>query len=115
MTAKRNHEAHAKHPINAEKKDTTRKFAKRYATAAKKVKGQLLGGVSAITDWSRDSARTPPGQAVKPSRVVGKGWPACAWGRAPYDAWEEFQQVYSLNGGIDGKHLAASLEVRLML
>ena len=37
--------------------EIARKFAKQYATAAKKDNGKLLDEVCANTDWSRENAR----------------------------------------------------------
>lgn len=50
----------------ATRSEITAKYARAYAKASKKDKGQLLDEVIAVTGWSRDNARRRLAKAAEP-------------------------------------------------
>lgn len=91
----------------AARQEITKKYAREYASASKKVKGRLLDELVAVTGWSRDNARRAVRTAAQrrgPSRAV-KRKPR---GRKySYDALKVLIEVWTLAGEPCGTYLAA--------
>lgn len=92
------------------RREITKKYAREYASASKKVKGRLLDELVATTGWSRANARRQvatagkrrgPAQAVE-RRPRGRGY--------SYDALKVLIEVWTLIGEPCGKYLAVVME-----
>ena len=98
--------------------EITSRFARAYAKASKKVKGEVLDQVVQVTGWSRDNARRRLVAGAK-AGPASRGRRAVAGPRKPrarkysYDAIKVLQRVWAASGGQCGKYLAASMRVQL--
>jgi hypothetical protein len=92
------------------RREITKKYAREYASASKKVKGRLLDELVATTGWSRANARRQVAAAGKrhgPARAVrrrprGRGY--------SYDALKVLIEVWTLIGEPCGKYLTVVME-----
>lgn len=97
--------------------EVTTRSAKTYRGARKKVRGQILDEVVAVTCWSRDNARRRLAAAAK--APPGAGRQVAARPRKQraekysYDARLILQRVWAASGGQCGKYQAASMLVHL--
>ena len=97
--------------------EVTTKYAKAYARASKKDKGQVLDDVVSVTGWSRDNARRRlVAAAIQPP---GAGRQVAERPRKPraskysYDAVRVLQRVWAASGGQCGKYLVVSMGLQL--
>lgn len=97
--------------------EVTARYAKAYARASKKDKGQVLDDVVSVTGWSRDNARRrlvaaanrPPG----PGRQVAKQPRRQRAPKYSYDALRVLLKVWAASGGQCGKYLVVSMRLQL--
>lgn len=93
--------------------EITAKYARAYAKASKKERGQLLDEVVAVTGWSRDNARRRLAQAAKPRPRAVKPARKPRGRKYSYDATKVLQRVWAFSGYECGKYLAASMSILL--
>lgn len=97
--------------------EVTSKFARQYAKASKKDRGQILDQVVEVTGWSRDNARRRL-RAAAVSRP-GSGRAVVVRERKrrspkySYEALKVLQVVWAASGGQCGKYLAVSMCLQL--
>lgn len=97
--------------------EVTSRYAKAYAGASKKAKGEVLDAVVEVTGWSRDNARRRLTAAAK--QPPGSGRRVAKRRRKPrspkysYDALKVLQRVWAASGGQCGLYLAASMRTQL--
>lgn len=97
--------------------EVTTRYAKAYAKASKKDKGQVLDQVVAVTGWSRDNARrrlvAAADRAPGAGRVVAKQPRKPRAPKYSYDALRVLQMVWAASGGQCGKYLVVSMGLQL--
>jgi transposase InsO family protein len=94
----------------AARREITKKYAREYATASKKVKGRMLDELCAVTGWSRDNARRAIANASKrrgPARARAR---KTRGRKYSYDALKVLIRVWTLSGEPCGKYLAAMMD-----
>lgn len=90
----------------AARKEITKKYARQYASAAKKDKGRMLDELVGVTGWSRANARraiTAAGKRRGPARAVKRKPRTPTYG---YDTLKVLIEVWTLIGEPCGKYLA---------
>ncbi len=90
----------------AARKEITKKYARAYASAAKKDKGRMLDELVGVTGWSRANARRAIATASKrkgPARAAVRKPRAPTYG---YDTLKVLIEVWTLIGEPCGKYLA---------
>src|SRR5699024_9866253 len=94
----------------AARREITKKYARAYGQASKKVKGWLLDELCGTTGWSRDNARRAIRNA-KARRGAASQQKRKPRGRGySYDVLVVLIEVWSLAGEPSGKYLHAVLE-----
>lgn len=94
----------------AARREITKKYARAYGQASKKVKGRLLDELCGTTGWSRDNARRAIRNA-KARRGAASQQKRKPRGRGySYDVLVVLIEVWSLAGEPSGKYLHAVLE-----
>ncbi|HZL80907.1 MAG TPA: hypothetical protein VFC06_03035, partial [Demequina sp.] len=91
------------------RREITKKYAREYASASKKVRGRLLDELVATTGWSRANARrqvAAAGQRKGPRRAVARAPRPRTYG---YDTLKLLIEVWTLAGQPSGKYLAATM------
>lgn len=97
----------------ATRREITKQYARKYASASKKERGRLLDSLVATTGWSRANAR----RQLK--AAVGRKGPQRAVRRAPrprtygYDTLRLLIRIWMLAGQPAGKYLAATMPLWL--
>jgi hypothetical protein len=97
----------------AAKTEITKKRAREYGRASKKVKGKILNELAATVGWSRANARralTAAGKRKGPARAVKHTPRPPTYG---YDTLKLLIQVWNLAGRPSGKYLAATMGIWL--
>ena len=97
----------------AAKTEITKKRAREYGRASKKVKGKILDELAATVGWSRANARralTAAGKRKGPARAVKHTPRPRTYG---YDTLKLLIQVWNLAGRPSGKYLAATMGIWL--
>jgi hypothetical protein len=87
----------------AERKAVTKQMARRYVTASKTVKGQMLDELCALTGWTRRHARRALTQALQPTAAPAKRSRARTYGP---EVLEPLKVVWATLNGPSGKRLA---------
>jgi len=90
----------------AARKEITKRYARQYASAAKKDKGRMLDELVGVTGWSRANARraiTAAGKRKGPARAAVRKPRAPTYG---YDTLKVLIEVWTLIGEPCGKYLA---------
>lgn len=97
----------------ATKREITKKYARQYGAASKKVRGRMLDELVATTGWSRANARrqvTAARARKGPQRAVARKPRARTYG---YDTLKLLISVWMLAGQPSGKYLAATMGIWL--
>lgn len=95
------------------KREITKKYAREYGAASKKVRGRMLDELVATTGWSRANARrqvTAAGKRRGPQKAVKRVPRPRTYG---YDTLRLLIRVWMLAGQPSGKYLAATMPVWL--
>lgn len=97
----------------ATRREITKKYAREYATAAKKERGRMLDALVATTGWSRANARRQVQAASErkgPQRAVRRTPRPRTYG---YDTLRLLIRIWMLAGQPSGKYLAATMALWL--
>ncbi|KUF08076.1 hypothetical protein AUL38_06220 [Leucobacter sp. G161] len=99
--------------VDVDQTEITKKYARDYATATKKTRGQMLDALVTTTDWSRANARrqvTAAGKRRGPQRPAKRAPRPRTYG---YDTLKLLIRVWQLAGQPSGKYLAATMDIWL--